>query len=329
MYTNKKALVAGGTGTVGIPLVHKLARLGANLTVASLDNEEYATEVLGDAAEFIHADLTNMESCLHVTKGQDYVLNLLGMKGSTGIGTTKAASYFVPMIRYQTNLMDAAFRSGVERYLFVSSVCVYPQSEFHVEDNAWNGLPEQGDRFPGVAKRMGEFQAEAYREEYGWDAVRIVRPSNIYGPFDDFDPATAQVIPALISRVINGEDPVKVWGDGSVRRDFIFSDDAADGMLLALEIGKPCLPVNLGSGVGTTIKELVETILRWAPVSPKVQWDPTGITGDPVRILSMDRAEEVLGFRPAHSLDEGVKKTIQWYLENKELAGQKKRALDD
>ncbi len=329
MYNNKKVLVAGGTGTVGIPLVHKLASLGANVTVASLDQKEYAKEVLGDAADFIQVDMTEIESCLNVAKGQDYVFNLVGMKGSTGIGASKAASYFVPMIRYQTNLMDAAFRSGADRYLFVSSVCVYPQSEFHVEDNAWNGLPLQGDRYAGVAKRVGEIQAETYQHEYGWNAVRIVRPSNIYGPFDDFNPETAQVIPALISRVLRGDDPIKVWGDGSVKRDFIFSEDAADGMLVALEKGPPCLPVNLGSGVGTTIKELVETILRWAPAAPEVQWDPSGITGDPVRILSMDRAAEVLGFRPAHGLDDGIKQTIRWYLENKDLADRKKRAFDD
>ena len=153
------------------------------------------------------------------------VFNLVGIKGSVGIGETKVASYLVPMLRFQTNLMEASFLEGVDRFLFVGSVCSYPQAEVHFEDNMWNGMPKQNDRIPGIAKRVGELMGEAYQLEYGWDAVRIVRPSNVYGPYDDFNPATAQVIPALINRMVNGENPVKVWGDGSAIRDFIYSED--------------------------------------------------------------------------------------------------------
>jgi len=323
----RNILVAGGTGTIGIPVVRALVERGATVTVVSLDSSHYAREVLPEDVEFIRADLTDPNECLRVTAGREWVLNLVGIKGSTGIGTSKAASYFVPMLRFQMNLMDAAFRSGVARYLFVSSICAYPQANFHEEDSVWNGLPKQNDRYAGIAKRVGEIQAETYLQEYGWDAVRIVRPSNVYGPFDDFEPATAQVIPALIRRAIDGDDPLHVWGDGSAVRDFIFSQDLAAGLLLALEKAPPCVPINLGSGVGVTIKQLAETIAASMSRPPRIAWDPSKPTGDPVRILSTARAEKLLGFRAATSLNEGVKLTTEWYLANRSLASRKRSTL--
>ncbi len=328
MYKNKKVLVAGGTGTIGIPLVKRLIELEAIVTVVSMDSVEYARAVLGDNVSFMRRDLTSFNNCLSATKNQDYVFNLVGIKGSTGIGETKVASYFVPMLRFQTNLMEASFRNGVSRYLFVSSVCAYPQlSSPKEEDCLWNGLPKQNDRIPGVAKRIGEVQGEAYLQEYGWDAVRIVRPSNVYGPFDDFEPATAQVIPALIRRMIDGENPVKVWGDGSAVRDFIFSQEVADWMLVALEKAPPCVPINLGSGKGTTIRELAENIAQCVPEPPQIEWDTTKPSGDTVRILSMERAKKLIGFRSKTDLKEGIKKTVDWYLNNAELAHPKKRYI--
>ncbi len=325
MYKDRKVLVAGGTGTIGIPLVKRLIELKANVTVVSMDSVEYSRAVLGDKVFFMRRDLTNFNNCLDATKNQDYVFNLVGIKGSTGIGETKVASYFVPMLRFQTNLMEASFRNGVSRYLFVSSVCAYPQSSLPKEEDClWNGLPKQNDRIPGLAKRIGEVQGEAYLQEYGWEAVRIVRPSNVYGPFDDFDPATAQVIPALIRRMIDGENPVKVWGDGSAVRDFIFSEEVAYWMLVALEKAPPCVPINLGSGKGTAIKELAETIAQCVSEPPRIEWDTAKPSGDSVRILSMERAKKLIGFQSKTNLKEGIKKTVDWYLGNAELAHPKK-----
>lgn len=325
-YRNMRVLVAGGTGTIGIPVVRLLADMGAQINVVSLDSADYAATVLGDRARFVRADLTDLNACLEVTRGQDYVINLVGIKGSTGIGTTKAASYMVPMLRYQTNLMDAAFQSGVKRYLFVSSICAYPPAELHEEDNMWNGLPVQGDRYAGIAKRVGEIQAEAYQQEYGWDAVRIVRPSNVYGPFDDFNPTTAQVIPALIARIIGGENPLKVWGDGSVRRDFIFSEEVAEAMLIAHADAPAGLPINLGSGVGVSIRQVVDTILDHVPVRPEVKWDTSAPSGDPVRIMSVERAASTIGFRTRVGLDEGIHRTVEWFLEHPEWTSRKEGA---
>ena len=326
MYKNKKVLVAGGTGTIGIPVVERLIELQAEVTVVSMDSPEYARVVLGDEVSFMQSDLTNFDNCLRVTRGQDYVFNLVGIKGSVGIGETKVASYFVPMLWYQTNLMEASFRNGVSRYLFVSSICVYPQSSVPKEEESmWDGLPKQNDRVPGLAKRIGEIQGETYLKQYGWDAVRIVRPSNVYGPFDDFNAATAQVIPALIRRMLDGENPIKVWGDGSAVRDFIFSEELADWLLVAVEKAPPCVPINLGSGKGTTIKELAETIAQCVPEPPRIEWDKTKPSGDPVRILSIEKAEELLGFKLKTELKEGIEKTVAWYLGHKDLAFRKRR----
>ena len=316
MFKEKNILVAGGTGTIGVQVVKQLLKKQANITVASMDEEEYAFRLLGPDVKFKKIDLTNIENCKKIVKNQDIVFNLVGIKGSVGIGETKVASYLVPMLRFQTNLMEASFIHNVERFLFVGSVCSYPQANIHFEDNMWNGMPKQNDRIPGIAKRIGELLGEAYQLEYGWDAVRIVRPSNVYGPYDDFNPSTAQVIPALISRMVNGENPVKVWGDGSAIRDFIYSEDVAYWIIKAVEDAPPGIPVNLGNGVGVTIKQIAETIANELSPSPKILWDLDKPSGDPCRILSMDRAKEVLGYYPRTSLESGIKKTIEWYKEH-------------
>lgn len=325
-YRGKKVLVAGGTGTIGIPVIKRLLQWDAEVTVVSMDTEEYARSVLGDEIVFHKMDLMKLENCLSATKDQEYVFNFVGIKGSTGIGETKVASYLVPMLWFQTNLMEAAFRNKAERFMFVSSICGYPYSlEPKKEDTMWDGLPKQNDKIPGLAKRIGEVQAEAYLKEYGWDAVRIVRPSNVYGPYDDFDPATAQVIPSLIRRCLDGENPIKVWGDGSVVRDFIFSEDVADWMLRVLESGPCCEPLNLGCGTGISIRQLAETVVECIDPDITIEWDTSKPSGDPVRILSMQKTTEVIGQLPAVSLKDGLLKTIEWYSENKQILDQKER----
>jgi GDP-L-fucose synthase len=251
----------------------------------------------------------------------------MAVKGNTQIGLSKVASSFVPMILCNTNMMEAAFRCGVSRYLYVGSICEYPALDVRYEDDMWSGPPQANDRYTGICKRAGEAQAEAYLHEHGWDAVRIVRPSNVYGPFDDFDPRTAQVIPALIARMANGENPIKIAGDGSAVRDFIYSEDVVEGMLIALAEAPPCVPINLGSGARTTIRTIAETIADLLPMRPEINWDETKPTGDKVRVLAIDRAKEVLGFEARTPLKVGIKRTMEWYLNHKALADQRGKEL--
>lgn len=310
-------MVAGGTGMIGICMVNKLLQYGCEITIASLESKKYAEKLFGRGVKFIQTDLTDFENCLKVTRKQELVFNLVGIKGSVGIGLTKAASFLVPMLRFQTNLMDASFKNNVKGFLFVSSICAYPQSNKPKnEDSVWDGQPKQNDRIPGLAKRIGEVQAESYLLEYGWLAPKIVRPSNVYGPYDDFNPKTAQVIPALIARMVGGENPIKIWGDGSAIRDFIFVDDVVEGMLLALENAPPCVPINLGNGKGVTIKKIAQTIANATGTKAKLRWDINKPTGDPVRILSTGRAENLLHFKAKTSLENGIKKTVEWYLKS-------------
>jgi GDP-L-fucose synthase len=313
-YKGKKILVTGGTGLIGRPLVDLLVAAGAKVEVVSLDDPSRAPR----GVKFIQADLRELSSCLNVCKDKDIVFHLAGIKGSPLMTKTQPASYFVPTISFNTNMMEAARKQKVERYLYTSTIGVYSPAEVFYEDDVWKTFPSENDWFAGWAKRMGELQAKAYKIEYGWDKVSIVRPANVYGPFDNFDPATGMVIPSLISRALSGENPLVVWGDGSPIRDFIYAKDVAIGMMLAVEKGVN-VPVNLGSGTGVTIKELAETVAKLVPGGPiKIVWDKTKPKGDKKRLMDMKRAKKLLGFKPETPLEQGIKETIEWYLENKD-----------
>lgn len=323
-YHNKKVLVTGGTGLIGRPLVEALLSQGAIVTVVSLDDPSRAPQ----GVTFKRADLREFDQCINVCQGQDIVFNLVGVKGSPAMTAKRPASFFVPTMMFSINMMEAARRCGVQRYLFTSSVGVYSPAEVFYEDDVWKTFPSPNDRFAGWAKRMGELQADAYRIEYGWDAISIVRPANVYGPYDNFDANNAMVIPSLIMRAINGENPLTVWGDGSPIRDFIHARDVAAGMLMVVEQGIN-EPVNLGSGSGVTIKEIAELIAMHVPNGPiKIEWDITKPKGDAKRIMDMTRMQQY-GFKSQVSLEAGIKETIQWYVANRQHADKRYNAFTE
>jgi GDP-L-fucose synthase len=223
-------------------------------------------------------------------------------------------------------MMEAARQADVKWYLYTSTVGVYAPAEVFYEDDVWKTFPSENDKFPGWAKRVGELQAEAYAIEYGWKQVSIVRPANIYGPYDNFDPANSMVVPSLVRRALSGEDPLTVWGDGSPIRDFIHAEDVARGMMLAVEKGIT-EPINLGSGKGVTIKELVEIIVSHLPKKPKVVWDTSKPAGDKKRLMDMTRARKY-GFEPQISFDQGIAGVMEWYLKNKAEVGKRYSVFD-
>lgn len=323
-YQNKKVLVTGGTGLIGQPLVEMLVKAGAKVTVVSLDDPSRAPH----GVTFKRADLREFSNCLEVCQGQDIIFQLAGVKGSPAMTAKRPASFFVPTITFSINMMEAARRAGCERYLFTSSVGVYSPAEIFYEDDVWKTFPSPNDRFAGWAKRMGELQAEAYRIEYGWDKISIVRPANVYGPFDNFDPANAMVIPSLIKRALDGESPLTVWGDGSPIRDFIHARDVARGMMLAVENGIN-EPINLGSGTGVTIKQIAEIVAANVPNGPlQITWDTTKPAGDAKRLMDMTRAASH-GFKPLISIEEGIKETIDWYTKNCDTANNRYNAFTE
>jgi GDP-L-fucose synthase len=323
-YTNKEVLVTGGSGLIGRPLVKLLLQQGALVTVASIDRPSD----LDPSIKFEYVDLREFHNCMKVCENKSIVFQLAGVKGSPAMTSQRPASFFVPTIQFSINMMEAARRRDVERFLFTSSVGVYSPAEIFHEDDVWSTFPSENDRFAGWAKRMGELQAQAYNIEYNWSNISIVRPANVYGPFDNFDSKNAMVIPSLIRRVIDGERPLSVWGDGSAIRDFIFSEDVARGMLHAVEHGIN-RPINLGSGTGVTIKEIAETIANLVPGNrPEIVWDTSKPNGDAKRVMDTTRAKET-GYEAIISLKEGVRQTIDWFVENKNKPENRYNAFTD
>jgi GDP-L-fucose synthase len=320
-YNGKKVMVAGGTGTIGIPLVALLKQSGANVEVVSLDSEERARAALPSGVAFRRLDLTSYQNCCDAVSDTDIVVNLAAIKGNSQKGMKSAAEAFMFFIRCNTNLMDAAYKRGITRYLYVSSICAYPNIAVREEDQLWNGPPQANDRYTGIAKRTGEAQAEVFYEQYGWDAVRIARPSNVYGPFDDFNPLTAQVIPSLIAKFNDkSSDEVIISGDGSAQRDFIYADDVARGLLQTLAFAPANCPINLGSGKGESIKEIAKIINDLLVRRKKIVWNIEAPTGDTIRVLSTKRAKEIIGFEPQINLQSGIKRTLAWFQKNKDRA---------
>lgn len=320
-YKGKNILVTGGTGLIGRPLVDMLIKQGARVTVVSLDDPSRAPK----GSTFLNVDLREFGRCMEVCRGMDIVFQLAGVKGSPVATKTKPASFFVPTLQFSTNMMEAARRAGVGWYLNTSSVGVYGPAEVFHEDQGWEDKPSTHDKFAGWAKRIGEMQAEAYRIEYGWDCVSIVRPANVYGPWDSFSDDSAMVIPSLIKRACNGENPLKVWGDGTPIRDFIYAKDVARGMMLMVE-KKVREPVNLGCGVGVSIRELAETVAKIMGIS--VEWDTTKPNGDARRLMDMQRAASY-GFACEVSLEEGLRETIAWYKEHQGEADMRYSAFSE
>jgi GDP-L-fucose synthase len=313
-FRDLKVLVAGGTGMIGIPLVKLLVEQGAHVRVASLDDASRAHP----SSEFLRLDLTRLENCRQVCHGMDFVFNLLGVKASPAITVTKPASFLYPTVMMEMNMLEAARLEGVAGYLLTSSIGVYAPAETFYERGVWETFPSPNDWFSGWAKRIGELQVDAYKKEYMWTRIAVVRPANVYGPYDNFDRENAMVIPSLLKRALSGGDSLKVWGDGAAVRDFIHSRDVARGMLLVAE-KMPGKPVNLGCGIGVSIKTLVETIVSCLDMKLKILWDETKPHGDNKRIMDISTATS-MGYRPEISLKEGIREVIEWYRVNSGLA---------
>jgi GDP-L-fucose synthase len=307
-FHNKKVLVTGGTGLIGREVSRLLMEFGADVKVASLDKV-----ALNSKIELVQGDLTDFSFCMEQTKGVDYVFHLAGIKGSIEVTKAKPASFFVPLLMFNTNVLEAARRNGIEKLVYTSSIGAYSSAEVFVETENRDGSPQ--DMFPGWAKRMAELQIQAYKQQYGLE-WSVVRPCNVYGPGDNFDPDNAMVIPSLMMRIARGENPLTVWGDGSAVRDFAFSTDVAMGTIQALHYGTRGDFVNLGSGDGYTIRQLIETMKEF--IDFDFLFDPSKPAGFPRRIMDISRAREWINYEPKVSLREGLELTWNWFLNNKD-----------
>lgn len=304
-FKGKNALVTGGTGLIGRQVVDILEKAGARVRIASLDKIKVSPK-----ADHAYGDLTDVSFCRKAVKGMDFVFHLAGIKGSVEVTKARPASFFVPLLLMNTNLLEACRAGKVQKTVYTSSIGAYSSAEVFREEDDDPSKPPM-DMFPGWAKRMAELQVKAYQIEHGLTNIAIVRPANVYGPGDNFDPANAMVIPSLIARVFRKEDPVKIWGDGSAIRDFAYSLDVAEGVVLALHHGTGGGFVNLGSGEGVSIRTLVETLQKVTPF--RAEFDAAKPSGFPRRVMDIAKAKKTLGWAPRTSLEEGLKKTCDWF----------------
>ena len=289
---DKNILVTGGKGMIGRTLVSLLKK----------ESPKHLTIV--DLPEY---DLRNRYDCETICDEQDIIFHLAGIKCSPHRCMESPASFSVPMIQFNANMIEAAYNANVEWFLYTSSVGVYHPAEVFIEDDVWKTFPSENDWFAGWAKRIGEMNVEAYVKQYDWNKCSIVRPANVYGLYDNFG-KWSMVVPSLIKKAMEN-DVLEVWGDGSPIRDLIYADDVARGMI-HMVTNKVTEPVNLGSGTGVTIKEVADIIADY--FGKEIRWDATKPMGDMKRLMSTERAESY-GFIPKVSLQDGIKKTIEWY----------------
>ena len=311
-FNGKSALVTGGTGLIGRQVVDVLCEAGAKVRIVSLDRVK-----VHDKAEHVIGDLTDFGLCKQVTQDMDFVFHIAGIKGGAGVSATKLASHFVPTMMFNTNVLEAARLNKVQKLVYTSSIGAYANAEVFTESSEQPGnFSSSPMDFAGWAKRMGELQIHAYKVQYGMENFAVVRPSNVYGPGDNFDPQNAMVIPTLLYRIFRKENPVVIWGDGSAIRDFAYSRDVAEGCILALHHGTRGGFVNLGSGHGVAIRDVVETLRGFLDF--RYEFDATKPSGYPKRVMDISLARRLIGYNPTTSLRAGLQATWNWYLNHQD-----------
>ena len=309
-FAGRSALVTGGTGLIGRQVVDLLVQAGAAVKIVSLDRIS-----VNSKAEHVHGDLTDFDLCRAVTKDMDFVFHLAGIKGSAKVSETHLAAHFVPTLMFNVNVLEACRLNRVSKIVYTSSIGAYANAEVFKEGEPGNFNDAPMD-FAGWAKRMAELQIHAYKVQHGLENFAIVRPSNVYGPGDNFDPENAMVVPTLMYRVRKQEDPVVVWGDGSAIRDLVFSRDVAEGVVLALHHGTKGRYVNLGAGRGYSIRELVEALHSFLPFN--YRFDASKPAGFPRRVMDITLARQLIDYNPTTSLVDGLKATWNWFIEHED-----------
>lgn len=314
MFSGAKVLVAGGTGFVGVNLINRLLTLGANVR-ATIHRKEPV--VLDERIEYIKCDLTRMEDCRKVVSDMDYVFLCAANTSGAAVIASTPLVHVTPNIVMNSQMLEAAYFAKVKKFVWLSSNAAYPPSGDRPvkEEELLDGDPYE--TYFGVAwmKRYTEILCRLYSEKLKNPmATVVVRPSNIYGPYDDFEFETSHVMAALIRRVAERHEPIEVWGTGDDIRDWIYIDDFIDALILATEKIESYNPINIGLGKGYSIKEALQMILEVdGYTDAKVKFDPAKPSMIPIRLIDTTKAETFLGFKAKTGLREGIRKTIEWY----------------
>jgi GDP-L-fucose synthase len=301
----KRICVTGGGGFLGRRVVALLGERGCK-NVFVVRRREY--------------DLVQQEAVYRLYRDArpQVVIHLAAVVGGIGANRENPGRFFYENMMMGAQLIEAARAHSIEKFVQIGTVCAYPKftpAPFK-EDDLWNGYPEETNAPYGIAKKALLVQAQGYRDQYGLNAIYLL-PVNLYGPGDNFDPASSHVIPALIKKCVDalerGDREIEVWGTGSATREFLYVDDAAEGIVLASESYNGREPVNLGSGYEISIRELVQVIAEQTRFKGEIVWDKTKPDGQPRRVLDVSRALEEFGFRARTDFTEGLQRTIEWY----------------
>jgi GDP-L-fucose synthase len=308
-WENKKVTVTGGAGFLGSSVVKKLEEKGCrNIFIPR--SKDY--------------DLVNREACkkLYGDTSPDIVIHLAAIVGGIGINRENPGVFFYKNLMMGAHMMEEGRLFGLKKFVAVGTVCAYPKFTpvpFKEED-LWSGYPEETNAPYGLAKKMLLVQAQAYRQQYGFNAIYLL-PVNLYGPRDNFDPNSSHVIPALIKKcsdaINRAENRIVVWGTGKATREFLYVEDAAEAIILAAERYDKGDPVNIGAGMEITIAELVALIAKLTGFKGEIKWDASKPDGQPRRMLDTSKAEKEFGFKAQTNFEEGLKKTIEGYRDRK------------
>ncbi len=304
-WQEKRVIVTGGAGFLGSFVVEKLRARGCRNVVVPR-SKDY--------------DLRDRDAVIRLYKEAKphIVIHLAGVVGGIGANQANPGRFFYDNAIMGIQLVEYARRSGVEKFVAIGTICAYPKFAPvpFKEDDLWNGYPEETNAPYGLAKKMLLVQAQAYRAQYGFNAIYLL-PVNLYGPRDNFDLTTSHVIPALIRKCVeakeSGHREIALWGDGSPTREFLYVEDAAEGILLASERYDGNEPVNLGRGEEVAIRDLAKMIAAEVGFTGEIVWDTTKPNGQPRRCLDVSRAQELFGFRATHRLVDGIPKTVAWF----------------
>ena len=302
--TGKKILVTGGSGFLGSRIVKFLQEKGVKDIIVPRSDS---------------CDLRIAENCAKITKDVDIVFHAAGNVGGIGYNKEHPASVFFDNIMMDTLMMEESRKNGVKKFIAIGTVCSYPKFAAvpFSEKKIWEGYPEETNASYGLSKKMMIVQSEAYKQEYNFKSIVLVQ-TNLYGPEDNFDLNTSHVIPALIKKIydakVSRQPEIELWGDGSPSRDFLYVDDAAQAAILAAEKYEKSDPVNIGSGREITIKELIKLIKNLMNADNLIiKWNTQKPNGQPRRCLSIDKAKREMGFTPKISMEDGLRRTIEWF----------------
>jgi GDP-L-fucose synthase len=302
-WTEKNVLVTGGKGFLGSYIVQHL-------------QERKVKKIISPSSQ--ECDLTNLSDCRRILRDIDIVFHAAGRTGGIGLNREKPAELFYENLMMGMQLINESKNADIEKLIAIGTICSYPKYAPipFSEESLWDGYPEETNAPYGLAKKMLLVQSQAYRQQYGFKAI-VVIPTNLFGPKDNFNQNSSHVIPAIIMKIRNANDSqsksITIWGDGSATRDFLYVDDAANGIILAAEKYNDTEPINLGSGHEVSIKELVTIIADLMDYKGTVYWDTTKPNGQPRRCVSNKRSKEKIGFQPSVGLEEGLKRTIKWF----------------